>query len=153
MVFFGSGKSMLNARARQILSEFQSVFSIYDQQEVDLLASTDTSETKDRGYALAKRRGEAVAMALREEGAASYATISIQPSGRDRLVVPTPENTPEPQNRNVILVFRDGRQLRPTWRQAACREWLVTHPCGTEIGTKQGALCSQVRRVADEFKG
>ena len=152
-VFFDHHSSALTTRARTIIGEFTAHTVVYDRQHVGIAVSSDTSEITRQDRGLAQRRGDAVALAMRESGIPADTVITIRPVERDKLLVPTADNTPEPQNRNALLRWVGGRQIRPTERQAECRAWLQTHPCGPDAGSGQAAVCAKVRSVADEFKG
>lgn len=65
---------------------------------------TSTTDTHEYNQDLSRRRANAVAKALVTEGI-SPQQIREEAYGETRLAVPTPDNTPMPANRRVVIEF------------------------------------------------
>lgn len=71
--------------------------------KVSVVGHTDTSGSKDYNYALGGRRAEAVQKMLIQYGIPSSQIIAVS-AGEEDLKVPTPNNTPNADNRRVRVV-------------------------------------------------
>jgi OOP family OmpA-OmpF porin len=99
IAFFDFGGTEVSVYAQKTIAQFSAFCSGMDRR-VTLHAHTDSAEASD---ALARSRGEAVRVRLVALGI-SADRIAVVSHGADRLLVPTPLNTREPQNRRVEQV-------------------------------------------------
>jgi outer membrane protein OmpA-like peptidoglycan-associated protein len=76
-VYFDTGSAALDADDQAILDEAASYLSQYPIAHVEIIGYTDTQGSAAANRALAKRRAEAVAAALRGIGAPLSTTVSI----------------------------------------------------------------------------
>ncbi len=65
---------------------------------------TDTVGTKPYNKSLSERRAEAVSAYLSQKYGVGQTRLEVIGLGSDHLLVPTPEQTPEPRNRRVTVV-------------------------------------------------
>jgi outer membrane protein OmpA-like peptidoglycan-associated protein len=65
---------------------------------------TDTVGTKPYNKSLSERRAEAVSAYLEQKYGVGTTRLEVIGLGSDHLLVPTPEQTPEPRNRRVTVV-------------------------------------------------
>jgi outer membrane protein OmpA-like peptidoglycan-associated protein len=73
--------------------------------DVSIIGHTDTQGKADANTALALRRAEAVETLLKSQGMQASAVL-VESHGESNLLVPTPDETPEPRNRRVEIVIR-----------------------------------------------
>lgn len=77
------------------------------QQQINLLASTDTIGTNAENIQRSKNYARIVTDQLVEFGV-DKSLIIVSATGETRLPVPTKDNTAEPENRRVTITFGDG---------------------------------------------
>ena len=70
---------------------------------MSVVGHTDTAGSRDYNYALGGRRAEAVQKMLIQYGIPSSQIVAVS-AGEEGLAVPTPDNTPNAQNRRVRVV-------------------------------------------------
>jgi len=147
MVFFDQHSAVITPRGIKIIQEFGQEFSIYSDLDVFIEAGKDTSEISARDRGLDMRRGTAVAQLIKQLGTLPGSRFHIIGTGTKSLLLPTPPQTPEPQNRSATLFTRGGKQIRPTTLQSECLSWLREHPCGPRVSDAQRAICLKVEGV------
>ena len=105
LVFFDWDRADLSGRSPDIIRDaaVYSTKSRYTRIDVD--GNTDTSGTPGYNQGLSERRANAVAAELVRNGVPRSA-IQMHAFGETRLLVPTGDNTREPQNRRVEIVYR-----------------------------------------------
>ena len=150
-VFFDQHSAVITPRGLTTIQAFSREFSIYSDLDVFIEASVDTSEVSARDRGLDLRRGRAVAHLIKQLGIASDSRVHIIGAGTTSFLVPTPPQTPEPQNRSATLFTRGGKQMRPTALQSECLSWLREHRCGPGVSDAQQAICLKVEGVTDGF--
>ncbi len=104
MVFFDWNRADLTSRARQIIAEAAEARTRQAVTRIDATGHTDTSGAPQYNQRLSVRRAEAVAGELARLGV-PRAEMVIRGVGESQLLVPTPDNTREPQNRRVEIVL------------------------------------------------
>jgi OOP family OmpA-OmpF porin len=104
MVFFDWNRADLTARARQIIAEAAQARTSQQVTRIDVTGHTDTSGSAQYNQGLSVRRANAVAAELVRLGVPRN-EISARGVGESQLLVPTPDNTREPQNRRVEIVL------------------------------------------------
>lgn len=105
LVFFDWNRDDLTARARQIIAEAAQAARTQRVTRIEVNGHTDTSGSAAYNQGLSVRRANAVAAELVRLGV-SRNEITARGFGQNQLLVPTPDNTREPQNRRVEIVLR-----------------------------------------------
>lgn len=105
MVFFDWNRADLTARARQIIAEAAQARTRQQVTRIEVTGHTDTSGSAQYNMGLSVRRANAVAAELVRLGV-PRGEITARGVGESQLLVPTPDNTREPQNRRVEIVLR-----------------------------------------------
>ncbi|MBF0169246.1 MAG: OmpA family protein [Alphaproteobacteria bacterium] len=106
MVFFDLNKADITAAAAKTISEAAMEAKKTGRASINLVGHADNSGPKGSAYnlALSQRRVDAVRAALIAQGIDTR-IISSHAKGDDALLVKTPPNTREPQNRRVEIVL------------------------------------------------
>ncbi|MEO3473885.1 OmpA family protein [Roseomonas sp. CAU 1739] len=105
LVFFDWNRADLNDRARQIISEAAQARSRQAVTRIEVNGYTDTSGSAQYNQGLSVRRANAVAAELVRLGVPRQEIVA-QGFGETNLLVATPDNTREPQNRRVEIILR-----------------------------------------------
>jgi OOP family OmpA-OmpF porin len=105
LVFFDWNRADLSARARQIIAEAAQARSSQSVTRIEVTGHTDTSGSPQYNQGLSVRRANAVAAELVRLGVPRN-EITATGVGESQLLVATPDNTREPQNRRVEIVLR-----------------------------------------------
>lgn len=105
LVFFDWNRADLTARARQIIAEAAQARTQQAVTRIEVNGYTDTSGSAQYNQGLSVRRANAVAAELVRLGV-PRGEIVAQGFGETNLLVPTPDNTREPQNRRVEIILR-----------------------------------------------
>ncbi len=105
LVFFDWNRADLTARARQIIAEAAQARTRQAVTRIEVTGHTDTSGSPTYNQGLSVRRANAVAAELVRLGV-PRGEITARGVGESQLLVPTPDNTREPQNRRVEIVLR-----------------------------------------------
>jgi outer membrane protein OmpA-like peptidoglycan-associated protein len=109
-VNFASGSASLTDGAEHTLDALGQALSSNDLSayRFRIEGHTDTVGTPDANRALSQKRAEAVADYLEKKFGIQPAKLDAVGVGQDDLLVPTPDQTPEPQNRRVKIVNLGG---------------------------------------------
>ncbi len=105
LVFFDWNRADLTARARQIIPEAAQARTRQAVTRIEVTGHTDTSGSAQHNQGLSVRRANAVAAELVRLGVPRN-EITARGVGESQLLVPTPDNTREPQNRRLEIVLR-----------------------------------------------
>ncbi len=105
LVFFDWNRADLTARARQIIAEAAQARGRQAVTRIEVTGHTDTSGSPTYNQGLSVRRANAVAAELVRLGVPRN-EITARGVGESQLLVATPDNTREPQNRRVEIVLR-----------------------------------------------
>lgn len=73
--------------------------------DMSVVGHTDTVGKADANELLARQRANTIAELLRQRGLQN-ATLTVESHGKRNLLVPTPDETPEPRNRRVEITLR-----------------------------------------------
>lgn len=109
LVFFDWDKSLITAEAATILDRAAEQFAATGQANVALAGHTDTSGSSEYNLRLSQRRADAVKAYLAGKGVPEAAMVT-EAFGQTRLLVETPDNVREPQNRRVEITFSGAPQ-------------------------------------------
>jgi len=105
LVFFDWNRADLNQRARQIVAEAAQARTQQTVTRIEVNGHADTSGSATYNQGLSERRARAVAAELVRLGVPQNEIVT-RGFGETQLLVPTPDNTREPQNRRVEIVLR-----------------------------------------------
>lgn len=102
-VRFDFNKAVIKPEYRDLIEKLATATQENKNIKVSVVGHTDTSGTKSYNYALGGRRAEAVQKMLIEYGIPASQIVAVS-SGEEDLAVPTPDNTPNAENRRVRVV-------------------------------------------------
>ncbi|MBR0684279.1 OmpA family protein [Roseomonas eburnea] len=105
LVFFDWNRADLTQRARQIIGEAAQARTRQAVTRIEVNGHTDTSGSAQYNQGLSVRRANAVAAELVRLGVPRNEIVA-RGFGQTQLLVPTPDNVREPQNRRVEIVLR-----------------------------------------------
>ena len=105
LVFFDWNRADLTQRARQIIGEAAQARTRQAVTRIEVNGHTDTSGSARYNQGLSERRANAVAAELVRLGVPRNEIVT-RGFGQSQLLVPTPDNVREPQNRRVEIVLR-----------------------------------------------
>lgn len=104
--------------------------------KVSVVGHTDTAGSSDYNYALGGRRAEAVQKMLIEYGIPSSQIIAVS-AGEEDLKVPTPNNTPNAENRRVRVVKEVHYTEQPKTAPVLVEEYTETDDCPDCYGAEE----------------
>lgn len=107
LVFFDFAKSDLTPQAIEIVDTAAKNAGPAKATEITVTGHTDTVGSDAYNMRLSKRRAEAVAARLEQDGI-PRSEIQIVAKGKRDLLVPTKDGVKEPQNRRVQIVYDGG---------------------------------------------
>ena len=96
-------KSVIKPEYQELIKKLASATQENKNIKVSVVGHTDTVGTANYNYALGGRRAEAVQKMLIEYGIPSSQIVAVS-AGEQGLAVPTPDNTPNADNRRVRVV-------------------------------------------------
>ena len=102
-VRFDFNKSIIKPEYQELIKKLASATQENKNIKVSVVGHTDTMGTANYNYALGGRRAEAVQKMLIEYGIPSSQIVAVS-AGEQGLAVPTPDNTPNADNRRVRVV-------------------------------------------------
>jgi len=102
-VRFDFNKATIKPEYEDLIRKLASTTQANKNIKVSVVGHTDTAGSKDYNYALGGRRAEAVQKMLIQYGIPSSQIIAVS-AGEEDLKVPTPNNTPNAENRRVRVV-------------------------------------------------
>jgi len=100
---FDFNKATIKPEYEDIIRKLAATTQENKNVKVSVVGHTDTSGSSNYNYALGGRRAEAVQKMLIEYGIPSSQIIAVS-AGEEDLKVPTPNNTPNAENRRVRVV-------------------------------------------------
>lgn len=100
---FDFDKATIKPEYEDLIRKLASTTQANKNIKVSVVGHTDTTGSKDYNYALGGRRADAVQKMLIQYGIPSSQIIAVS-AGEEDLKVPTPNNTPNAENRRVRVV-------------------------------------------------
>lgn len=104
MVFFDWNKSNLTPEALKIISDAVAAAKKEGAKQIRIVGHTDTSGSAAYNLKLSERRAQAVAAQMIRLGVPATSIVTVG-RGQEDLLVPTPDNVREPQNRRSVISF------------------------------------------------
>jgi outer membrane protein OmpA-like peptidoglycan-associated protein len=105
MLYFESGGAALTAESTALLSSIIERAKARKSVDMSVIGHTDTLGKADANEALALTRASAMAEQLQQLGLPKL-VLTVESHGERNLLVPTPDETPEPRNRRVEITLR-----------------------------------------------
>jgi len=105
MLYFKSGSAVLTDESQALIPSIVETARKYPAPDVSVIGHTDTMGDSDYNEQIALQRARSVAEIIRNAGIQVQA-LTIESHGERNLLVPTPDNTPEPRNRRVEITVR-----------------------------------------------
>nr|WP_295772744.1 OmpA family protein [Rhodoferax sp.] len=105
LLYFQTGGSELTLESKVLLQTVVEHAQARPSVDMSVIGHSDTQGAADANEALALQRATAIAEQLRGLGLADTA-MAIESHGERNLLVPTPDETPEPRNRRVEITLR-----------------------------------------------
>lgn len=105
LLYFEAGGAKLTAESLELLPKIVENARKRPAVDVSIIGHTDTAGRADQNEALALKRAQAVAEMMKEKGLAAHA-LAVESHGERNLLIPTPDETPEPRNRRVEVSLR-----------------------------------------------
>ena len=104
-LYFETGGARLTAESQALIATVLTKIAERDNPDVSVIGHSDTVGKAEANAVLAYQRASTIANLLREKGMQA-ATLSIESHGESNLLVPTPDEAPEPRNRRVEITIR-----------------------------------------------
>ncbi len=105
MLYFKSGSAVLTDESQALIPSIVETARKYPAPDVSVIGHTDTMGESDYNEQIALQRARSVAEIIRNAGIRVH-DLTIESHGERNLLVPTPDNTPEPRNRRVEITVR-----------------------------------------------
>ncbi len=105
LLYFETGGSRLTAESQALIPTILAKALARENADVSVIGHTDTAGRAEANATLAYQRATSIATLLRERGL-QPANLTIESHGESNLLVPTPDETPEPRNRRVEITIR-----------------------------------------------
>lgn len=105
LLYFATGGSDLTPESKLLLQTIVEHAQARPSMDMSVIGHSDTQGAADANEALALQRATAIAGQLRAMGLTDT-TMAIESHGERNLLVPTPDETPEPRNRRVEITLR-----------------------------------------------
>ena len=113
---FDFNKATIKPEYEELIRKLASTTQANKNIKVSVVGHTDTSGSSSYNYALGGRRAEAVQKMLIQYGIPASQIIAVS-AGEEDLKVPTPNNTPNAENRRVRVVkevhFTEQQKAQP----------------------------------------
>ena len=127
-VRFDFDKATIKPEYEDIIRQLAATTQANKNVKVSVVGHTDTAGSSSYNYALGGRRAEAVQKMLIEYGIPSSQIIAVS-AGEEDLKVPTPNNTPNAENRRVRVVKEVHYTEQPKAAPIVVEEYAVTDSC------------------------
>ena len=127
-VRFDFDKSTIKPEYEELIRKLAATTQANKNVKVSVVGHTDTAGSSSYNYALGGRRAEAVQKMLIEYGIPSSQIIAVS-AGEEDLKVPTPNNTPNAENRRVRVVKEVHYTEQPQPAPIVVEEYTETDDC------------------------
>ena len=105
LLYFESGGTTLTPESVAALDRIIEAAGKRPAVDMSVIGHTDTPGKAELNEALALKRALAVADLLKQKGLKVHA-LTVESHGERNLLIPTPDDTPEPRNRRVEVSIR-----------------------------------------------
>jgi outer membrane protein OmpA-like peptidoglycan-associated protein len=105
LLYFEVGGAELTAESKALLPRILEQAQSRKSVDMSVIGHSDTQGKAETNEALALERAKSVAAQLREMGLTDT-VLAIESHGERNLLIPTPDETPEPRNRRVEITLR-----------------------------------------------
>lgn len=105
LLYFETGGSELTVESKALLTRIVERALARQSLDMSVIGHSDTQGAANANEGLALKRATAIAERLRALGLGD-AVMAIESHGERNLLVPTPDETPEPRNRRVEITLR-----------------------------------------------
>lgn len=105
LLYFESGGAELTAESRTLLTRIIERAKARASVDMSVIGHTDTMGKADANEALALSRAHSIAEQLQQLGLPRL-VLRVESHGERNLLVPTPDEIPEPRNRRVEITLR-----------------------------------------------
>lgn len=102
-IHFDFNKATIKPEYQELIQKLAGATQANKNIKVSVVGHTDTSGSKDYNYSLGGRRAEAVQNMLIKYGIPASQIVAVS-AGEEDLAVPTPDGTPNAENRRVRVV-------------------------------------------------
>ena len=135
-VRFDFNKATISPEYQELIKKLATATQENKNIKVSVVGHTDTMGTSNYNYALGGRRAEAVQKMLIKYGIPASQIVAVS-AGEEDLAVPTPDNTPNAENRRVRVVkeIHYTEQPKPIPMEIQVEE-VAFGECG-ELGCEQ----------------
>jgi outer membrane protein OmpA-like peptidoglycan-associated protein len=104
-LYFESGGTQLTAASLALIPQILQEPKERPTADMSIIGHSDTVGKAELNEALSLKRAQSVAELLKSQGLKVDA-LSVESHGKRNLLVPTPDETPEPRNRRVEITIR-----------------------------------------------
>lgn len=104
-LYFETGGVNLTAESQALLQTIVTDVTKRPAADVSIIGHTDTVGKADVNEAIALKRAQSISELLQQKGMQPFA-LTVASHGKRNLLVPTPDETPEPRNRRVEVSVR-----------------------------------------------
>ncbi len=105
VLYFESGDAQLTPDSLALLPQILDNAAQRAHADLSIVGHSDTMGPAERNVVLSLRRAQAVAELLQGRGLQAQA-LTVESHGERNLLIPTPDETPEPRNRRVEVTIR-----------------------------------------------
>jgi adhesin transport system outer membrane protein len=105
LLYFETGGARLTPESRALLPRIVQQALARTAPDISVVGHTDTQGRPEANAALGLQRATSIVQLLRQSGLQNV-PISAESHGARNLLVPTPDQTPEPRNRRVEVTIR-----------------------------------------------
>lgn len=105
LLYFETGGAQLTANSQQLLPQVLDEILRHPAVDISVIGHTDTAGDAEKNQELGLTRAQSVADLLLSKQV-KVLELTVSSHGESNLLVPTPDNTPEPLNRLVEISVR-----------------------------------------------
>ncbi|WP_342620574.1 OmpA family protein [Rhodoferax sp. GW822-FHT02A01] len=105
ILYFETGGAQLTPESQALLPRIVDAASKRSSVDVSITGHSDTVGKAEVNEALSLKRAQVVAELIKAQGL-KVDQVSVESHGERNLLIPTPDETPEPRNRRVEITIR-----------------------------------------------